>query len=194
MESHDRVPGTGAGSVPAPLWAQLWVSTLDSLTQHILTQPVCRSWDRPHPTQEGLREVQAFTQSHTAGERQTRDSSPGLWDSRAPALTQESHSPSQTASRENRRDQPHCSATALRPQFLHLYNEAVDETPWFQAWIHNRISWGLFSNTEVWAQPQYLDFLKPCLIPGHSNLHRVTLHPLRWILKVSFSGANHGRR
>ena len=37
-------------------------------------------------TQEGLREVQAFTQSHTAGERQTRDSTPGLWDSRAPLL------------------------------------------------------------------------------------------------------------
>lgn len=26
------------------------------LTQHVLTQPVCRSWDCPHPTQEGSSE------------------------------------------------------------------------------------------------------------------------------------------
>ena len=29
------------------------MSTLASLTQHVLTQPVCRSWDHPHPHRRG---------------------------------------------------------------------------------------------------------------------------------------------
>lgn len=42
---------------------------------------------------EGLREVQKLAQSHTAGERQTQDLSPELWDSRAPALNQDGTQP-----------------------------------------------------------------------------------------------------